>query len=409
MFKKIFASAFIIFYIFCLPLYSYSSTLTFNQFMKLTSSGVAKVAPRAATIGLGVWAARGLLGLSGVGLVVTVALGVHDLYNLYKEVTVVNVPVRAVTSPVVPGSAPPGAIGKTNIWGTQGTPGSEYVTYISKHISESPFTCVSGYGAPIQVTNYYLPDNVYAVGGFTAISSLQCSDTVKWTFSETTYVYGASFPASVPLPVGVPSVDLTEGTSTYPIAGREQVQEQLALAQAVAESAIVSNPANAAPYKSLLTQILAAQNALQSVPLAGGDYTIAGTAPVENTFPEGTNPDDISFPSTPPAENPPTEEPPSGDVPPIPNDACSYYQRAKHFDYSSLLQSAQAIPLLGLLSKLVINPAAGQFNGKVNFQLSKFGAQEIDLNKWHYSDAIAIFRFVIIGGAFLTAIRIIYD
>lgn len=407
MIKKIFASAFIIFYILCLPLYSYASTLTYNKFMKLTASGVAKVVPRAATIGLGVWAARCLMGMSAVGLVLQVGMGIYSLYELYKDATIIDVPVPATSPANLPtGGASTGSANRSQDWGRAVGPPflSEQYGYTNSNTSLT--LCAGGSNTVLNGwmwtrTQYNpIPDNYFVCGGYTWSTFHSCGAPTLLKISETRYVYYEL----VPSPFGG-GVSISEKESEIPGATRSQIQSELAQARAIAEAAMKANPINENYYRPYLNKIIEAQDALKPIELGPGDYTTIGVAPADRTFPEGGDPDIFAPPPTAPS---PTEPPLEG-VPPIPDNACVEYQRVKHFDYSSLLQSAQAVPLLGLLSKLVFNPASQQFDGKITFHLSKFGAQEIDLNKWHYSDAIAIFRFVIIGGAFLTAIRIIYD
>lgn len=411
MFKKIFASVLIIFYILCLPLYSYSSTLTYNKFMKLTSSGAAKVAAVSPVIARGLWAAGAYKIIPYAGMVIAVGMMVYDAYKKIKELTVVNVPVPASAIPVpplilYPSETPSGTYGQ---WGE--VVGAGIDKFVYTYLNSDGTSVVHCYPSGLDLhgatwslyRSALIPAGNYECGGYTVISSWTCYGIVTKA-SEFVHVYYKPLPALPPLPDGVPTADLnpggwpSENWPDDPLAVREGVERELAAARAIAEAALAASPENEPFHRFLLTKIIAAQDALKSISLGPTDYTTTGVAPVENTYPL-----DVEVPSF------PSETPPVEDVPPISDNACFEYQRKKHFDYSSLLQSAQAVPLLGLLSKLVINPVAGQFDGKVTFQLSKFGTQEIDLNKWHYSDAIAIFRFVIIGGAFLTAIRIIYD
>lgn len=404
MIKKIFASAFIVFYILCLPLQSYSLNAqqrNYNKVMKLNASGAAKVAARIPIIARGLWAAGAWKALPYIGTAITVGILIYSAIEFYRDWTKIDIPPVTDPLPLLPSLTDPTLA--PSQWGRQeGWPVVvERYTWTGGGSPVCEATYVRYPGVWEKTFSGYLPDNYYAIGGYTEIIGLRTCLSDTYAQSKSVYLFALPFP---PLPItDATKVDEGEEISVVPDANRLQIEADLEAARAGLEAMAIANPSAEPIVRPLIRVIVAARDALKPVELAPGDYTITpGIVPVENTYEPGTDP--AVFPSDIPIEEP------IPDVPPvIPDNACFEYQRRKHFDYSSLLQSAQAVPLLGLLSKLVINPAAGQFNGKVTFQLSKFGTQEIDLNKWHYSDAIAIFRFVIIGGAFLTAIRIIYD
>ncbi|MBI5204809.1 MAG: hypothetical protein HZA11_07830 [Nitrospirae bacterium] len=438
-FKKIFVSAFIIFYIFSLPVYSYSATpvqRNYNKYMKLTTSGAAKVAARSVLISRALAAAKYLKPIPYVGTALAIGMLAYSAYSSYvgnQDLTVANVPVPPASVPEPPPPLAPTGVPLSPVenWGLTG--GAEvYMTFnlVKIETVEVCGECVKdyvmgtsdwyNYSKGHQPANPFANDTEYKLKGYRSSSETKnllfqtCSGTTKVntyrdvTFPSAYYYYDqGSFSPS--LPSDIPWVDLNEGESSLPWSAYEGVNDYLKEAKAIsdagvasAEAAIGAGAGDVTSYKQISTTINNGIAALGPVPLTSADYTISGVPAVD-----GSNIYDITTGPVLPSD---ADVIPTEGVPPISDGYCGEYNYKNDWTIikTQISTALAALPLYGLVNKLADLSGQGGFPHQYSLDLTSlgYGQPVLNLDAFHFNDMLAIIRWCVLTGSFILAWKI---